>query len=134
MRGMRSKEMPVFEQPLEINFVRVFLQEKNVLAHDESPDRVIDRSVIVVALIDCELEQMFGERCIGTRKATLAYSRPFGSRENDELRTRPPCFSATSRKSRDCSVTSDARILSDVCWRAASWSSCQMVILSCTLN
>ncbi len=44
------------EEPLEINFVRVLLQEKNVLAHDESPDRMIDRSVIVVALIDCELE------------------------------------------------------------------------------
>ncbi len=44
------------EQALKINFVRVFLQEKNVLAHDESPDRVIDRRVIVVALIDRELE------------------------------------------------------------------------------
>src|SRR4030095_16718018 len=44
------------EESLEINFVRVLLQEKNVLAHDESPDSVIDRSVIVVALIDCELE------------------------------------------------------------------------------
>ena len=44
------------EQPLEINFVRVLLQEKHVLAHDESPDCVIDRSVIVVALIDRELE------------------------------------------------------------------------------
>ena len=44
------------EQTLEINFVRVFLQEKNVLPHDEAPDRVIDRRVIVVALIDCELE------------------------------------------------------------------------------
>jgi hypothetical protein len=36
--------------------VRVFFQEKNVLAHDESPDRVIDRCVIVVPLIDRELE------------------------------------------------------------------------------
>ena len=44
------------EEPLEINFVRVLFQEKNVLAHDKSPDCVIDRSVIVVALIDCELE------------------------------------------------------------------------------
>src|SRR5262245_29525664 len=44
------------EKSLEINFVRVLLQEKDVLAHDESPDCVIDRSVIVVALIDCELE------------------------------------------------------------------------------
>src|SRR5207247_3632796 len=48
------------EESLEINFVRVLFKEKNVLAHDKSPDRVIDRSVIVVALIDCELEQMFG--------------------------------------------------------------------------
>src|SRR5262245_54666463 len=44
------------EEALEINFVRVLLQKKNVLAHDKSPDCVIDRSVIVVALIDCELE------------------------------------------------------------------------------
>src|SRR5206468_10516786 len=48
------------EQTLEINFVRVFFQKKNVLAHDESPDGVIDGRVIVVTLIDCELEQMFG--------------------------------------------------------------------------
>ena len=48
------------EQTLEINFVRVLRAEKNVLAHDEPPDRVIDRRVIVVTLIDCELEQMFG--------------------------------------------------------------------------
>jgi hypothetical protein len=47
---------PGVEQPLEINFVRIFLQEKNVLAHDESPDCVIDRRVIVVTLIDCELK------------------------------------------------------------------------------
>src|SRR5262245_10231559 len=44
------------EETLEINFVCVLLQEKNILAHDESPDCVIDRSVIIVALIDCELE------------------------------------------------------------------------------
>ena len=50
------------EQSLEINFVRVFLQEKNVLAHDETPDRVIDRRVFVVALIDRELQKMFGSR------------------------------------------------------------------------
>ena len=50
------------EQSLEINFVRVFLQEKNVLPHDEAPDRVIDRSVFVVALIDRELEEVFRER------------------------------------------------------------------------
>ena len=48
------------EKALEIDLVRVLLQEKNVLAHDQSPDSVIDRRVIVVALIDCELEQMFG--------------------------------------------------------------------------
>src|SRR6185436_9711397 len=51
------------EESLEINFVRVLLQEKHVLAHDKSPDCVIDRSVIVVALIDRELEQMFGATC-----------------------------------------------------------------------
>jgi hypothetical protein len=56
---------PGVEEALEINFVRVLLQEKNVLAHDKSPDCVIDRSVIVVALVDCELEQMFGATCDG---------------------------------------------------------------------
>ena len=30
------------KQALEINFVRVLLQEKNILAHDKSPDCVID--------------------------------------------------------------------------------------------
>ncbi len=50
------------EQALEINLVGVLLQEKNVLPHDEAPDRVIDRRVIVVALIDRELEQMFRKR------------------------------------------------------------------------
>jgi len=49
------------EQSLEINFMRVFLQEKNILAHDKSPDGMIDRSVFVVALIDRELEQMLGQ-------------------------------------------------------------------------
>ena len=44
------------EKTLEVNLVRVFLQEENVLAHDESPDRVIHRRVIVVTLIDGELE------------------------------------------------------------------------------
>src|SRR5438093_6507048 len=47
------------EKTLEINFVRVLAQEKNVLAHDEARHRMTDRSVIVVTLIDCELEQMF---------------------------------------------------------------------------
>ncbi len=50
------------EQALEINLVGVFLQEKNVLPHDEAPDRVIDRRVIVVALIDRELEKVFRKR------------------------------------------------------------------------
>ena len=47
------------EQALEIDFVSVFLQEKNILAHDEPPDRVIDRSIFFVTLIDRELQQMF---------------------------------------------------------------------------
>ena len=51
-----------FEQALEINFVGILLQEKHVLAHDEAPDRVIDRCVIVVALIDRELQKMLGQR------------------------------------------------------------------------
>src|SRR6184192_366279 len=38
------------EQSLKINFVSVFLQEKNILAHDEPPDRVIDRSIFFVTL------------------------------------------------------------------------------------
>ncbi len=50
------------EQALEVNLVRVFLQEKRVLPHDETPDRVIDRRVIVVALIDRELQEVFRER------------------------------------------------------------------------
>jgi hypothetical protein len=50
------------EQPLKIDFVGVFLQEKNVLAHDETPDRVIDWGVFFVALVDCELQQMFWQR------------------------------------------------------------------------
>ncbi len=47
------------EQTLEINFVRVFLQEENVLPHDEAPDGMIDRGVFVVALVDGELQEMF---------------------------------------------------------------------------
>ena len=42
--------------------MRVFLQEENVLPHDEAPDRVIDRCVVVVALIDGELQKMFWKR------------------------------------------------------------------------
>src|SRR5262245_43549672 len=53
------------KEALEINFVRVLLQEKNVLAHDKSPDGVINRSVIVVPLVDCELESVFGATCDG---------------------------------------------------------------------
>ena len=60
MRGIRSKGDAGIEQALEINLVRVLFQEKNVLAHDESPDSVIDGRVIVITLIDCELQQMFG--------------------------------------------------------------------------
>src|ERR1043166_6059751 len=44
------------EQTLEVNFVSVFAKEENVLPHDEPPDGVIDRGVILVALIDGELE------------------------------------------------------------------------------
>src|SRR4029078_6399346 len=50
------------EEPLKIDFVCVFLQKENVLAHDETPDRVIDRGVLFVTLIDCELQQMFWQR------------------------------------------------------------------------
>ena len=50
------------EQSLEIKFVGVFAQEKNVLPHDEAPDGVIDRRVFVVALVDRELEQMLRQR------------------------------------------------------------------------
>ena len=53
---------PGIEQPLEINLVGILLQEKYVLPHDEAPNRVIDRRVIVVALIDRELEQVFWKR------------------------------------------------------------------------
>jgi hypothetical protein len=41
--------------------MRVFLQEKNILAHNKSPDGMIDRSIFVVALIDGELQQVFRE-------------------------------------------------------------------------
>src|SRR4029077_13087234 len=57
------------EETLEINFMRVFFQEKDVLAHDESPYRVIDRCVIVVPLIDRELEQML--RTSGDRRVAI---------------------------------------------------------------
>src|SRR5439155_13149738 len=54
------------EQSLEIHLVRVLAQEKNVLTHDESPDSMIDRRVVVVTLIDRELQKMFG--CCGDRR------------------------------------------------------------------
>ena len=53
---------PGIEETLEVELVRIFAQEKNVLAHDEAPDRVIDRGVFVVTLVDGELEQMFRKR------------------------------------------------------------------------
>ena len=40
----------------------VFPQEESVLPHDETPDRVIDRGVFVVALVDRELEEVLGKR------------------------------------------------------------------------
>jgi hypothetical protein len=53
---------PGIEETLEVELMRVLAQEKNVLAHDEPPDRVIDRGVFVVTLIDGELEKMFRKR------------------------------------------------------------------------
>src|SRR5205823_13062135 len=49
---------PSVEQSLEINFVGVLAEKENVLPHDEAPNRVIDRRVIVVTLIDRELQKM----------------------------------------------------------------------------
>src|SRR5437868_9016423 len=49
---------PSVEQSLKINFVGVLAEKENVLPHDEPPDGVIDRRVIVVALIDRELQKM----------------------------------------------------------------------------
>ena len=43
------------EQTLEVDFVCVFPQEKGVLPHDKSPHGMIDRRVIVVALVDRKL-------------------------------------------------------------------------------
>jgi hypothetical protein len=40
----------------------ILFQEKNVLSHNEAPDRVIDRGVFVITLVDRELQQMLGER------------------------------------------------------------------------
>src|SRR5437764_6775872 len=59
------------EQSLEIDFVGVLFQEKNVLAHDKTPDRVIDRRIFFVALVDRKLQEMFRQRL----------HRPVGSAE-----------------------------------------------------
>jgi len=61
---------PGVEQSLKVNFVRVFAEKENVLPHDESPHRVIDRRVIVVTLIDGELQKVFGRR--GDRRVVQA--------------------------------------------------------------
>ena len=70
---------PGIEQALKIDFVRVFLQEENVLAHDEPPDRVIDRRILVVALIDRELQKMIWQRlhrliCLAERLHAFSFS------------------------------------------------------------
>ena len=66
------------KKTLEIDFVCVFLQKKGVLPHDKAPDRMIDRRVIVVTLIDCELKQMFGttgDRRIAVTDTALRFHR-----------------------------------------------------------
>ena len=70
---------PGIEQALEIDFVRVFLEEENILAHDEPPDRVIDRRILVVALINRELQKMIWQRfhcliCLAERLHTSSSS------------------------------------------------------------
>jgi hypothetical protein len=42
--------------------VGVLAKKENVLPHDETPDRVIDRRVIVVTLVDRELQKMLWRR------------------------------------------------------------------------
>src|SRR5207247_4630418 len=42
------------EQALEINFVSVLAEQENVMPHNEAPDRMIDRRLIVVTLIAYE--------------------------------------------------------------------------------
>ena len=86
------------EQPLKIDFVRVFLQEKNVLPHDETPDRVIDRGVFFVALIDCELQQMFWERlhCAVSSAERLNTHRDFLRAHKRRLILR--CLNVSSKK------------------------------------
>src|SRR5256886_17060278 len=86
------------EQSLKIDFVCVFLQEKNVLAHDETPDRVIDRGVFFVALIDCELQQMFWERlhCAVSLTERLNTHRGFLRAHKRRLILR--CLNVSSKK------------------------------------
>jgi len=54
-RNAFKRDARVEQTPGNKLYARI-LSGKNVLAHDESPDRVIDRCVIVVPLIDRELE------------------------------------------------------------------------------
>jgi hypothetical protein len=57
----------------------VFPQEKSVLPHDKSPDRMIDRGVIIVTLIDRELEKMFwrcGHRRVIQADTARSFHRP----------------------------------------------------------
>src|SRR6267378_4848446 len=86
------------EQPLKIDFVGVFFQKKNVLAHDETPDRVIDRGVFFVALIDCELQQMFWERlhCAVSSAERLNTHRDFLRAHKRRLILR--CLNVSSKK------------------------------------
>ena len=70
---------PGIEQTLEIDFVRVFLQEENILAHDEPPYRVIDRRILVIALIDRELQKMIWQQlhrliCLAERLHAFSFS------------------------------------------------------------
>src|SRR5438067_2914295 len=111
------------EQPLKIDFVCVFLQEKNVLAHDETPDRVIDRGVFFVALIDCELQQMFWERlhCSVGSAERLNTHRGFLRAHRRRLILR--CLNVSSKKG--LSTTAGTR---------TSWSVRQADILSAFLT
>ncbi len=53
------------EQPLKVDLVSVLAQKKNVLPHNESPHRVVDRRIVIVALVDRELQKMLGKRSNG---------------------------------------------------------------------
>src|SRR5437763_5067310 len=111
------------EQQLEIGFVGVLLQEKNVLAHDETPDRVIDRGVFFVALIDCELQQMFWERlhCAISSAERLNTHRGFLRAHKRRLILR--CLNVSSKKG-----------LSTTAGTWTSWSVRQADILSAFLT